>query len=195
MDYTILVNKDNRLHKNYVPNNLVEIEHIEIEKIEDINLVPKVSYIVFPYFIKMCFAARKEGFNIVINSGYRSYEDQQEIWNYYLEEIGLEETIKRVAPLGASEHQTGLAIDIGFIINGEYVSVEDRVEESKWLQENAHKYGFILRYPKDKEDITGYNYEPWHYRFVGVELATKLYEEDITLEEYYLKDKVEAKAK
>jgi len=114
----------------------------------------------------------------------------QSVWDYYLEEIGLEETKKRVAPPGASEHQCGLAFDVAYITDGNYGdSITDEQEETKWMFANAHKYGFILRYPKGKEDITGYNYEPWHYRFVGVELASYLFENDITLEEYYLKNK------
>ena len=89
---------------------------------------------------------------------------------------------------GSSEHQTGLAFDVAFIRNNEYSLIALETDpEIKWLLKNAYKYGFILRYPKDKENITGYSYEPWHYRFVGIKLAKMLYKNNLTLEEYYKK--------
>ena len=90
-----------------------------------------------------------------------------------------------VAPPGTSEHQTGLAIDFASFQDGKYQEALTE-KEIEWLQNNAHRFGFILRYPKGKESITGYNYEPWHYRYVG-DLSYILYNFDITLEEYYLK--------
>ena len=142
-------------------------------------------------------AAYQHGYKIDIMSGYRTYEYQDNLYNKSLQEKGYADTFRSIAKPGCSEHQTGLAIDICIYHDGKcYIEHEiENTAELSWLKNNCAQYGFILRYPKEKEDITGYNYEPWHYRFVGVELATKLYEEDITLEEYYLKDKVEAKAK
>ena len=98
------------------------------------------------------------------------------------EKLGVEADLKAARP-GYSEHQTGLALDITTRLaeDEEFVNTE----EFSWLKENAHKYGFILRYPEGKENITGYSYEPWHYRYVGIDVATKIYNENITFDEYY----------
>ena len=198
MDYTILVNKEHRLDEDYIPSNLVITDNNEnnFHDFLDPTLKPMIDKIVFAHFKIMQEDAEKSGFNILIDSGYRSYKYQQDIWDDSINKIGLEETKRIVAPPGASEHQTGFAFDIGYIINGAYTDdVSENQEESKWLFDNSYKYGFIIRYPKGKEDVTGYNYEPWHYRFVGIDLAKELYENDITLEEYYLKYKIEEKKK
>ena len=127
--------------------------------------------------------AKKENITLIINSSYRSYKEQEEVYNMYLTNKGEEYADKYAARPGHSEHQTGLAIDLTtYGANGETF---DQTDAFKWLENNAYKYGFILRYPKDKENITGYNYESWHYRYVGVETATKLKEENITYDEYY----------
>ena len=108
------------------------------------------------------------------------------VFDRFVDEVGYEEACKKVALPGSSEHQTGLAFDIAYMKNGEYQEkTSDEDPEIIWLKENSYKYGFILRYPLGKEKITGYSYERWHYRFVGIELATTLYEEGLTLEEYY----------
>ena len=198
MDYTILVNKDNRLEKDYIPENLVITDENEnnFHGYIDPDLKPMIDEYVFKHFLMMQTEAKKEGFNIIIDSGYRSYEYQQDIWDNSVIEIGLEETEKIVAPPGASEHQTGFAFDVGYIINGKYTDeVNEFQEETKWLFNNSYKYGFILRYKKDKSDITGYKFEPWHYRFVGIPLAKELYESDITLEEYYIKQDIKTRKK
>ena len=97
-----------------------------------------------------------------------------------------DEAYKLVALPGTSEHQTGLAVDFAYYENGIYNDdVKEDDKEAIWLKNNCWKYGFILRYPKGKEHITGYKFEPWHFRFVGPKLAKKIYEENITLEEYY----------
>jgi len=193
VDYSILVNKDNRLDKDFIPNNLVITDENEnnFHGYLNPNLKPMIDEDVFKHFLLMQEDSKKEGFNILIDSGYRSYKYQEDIWNDSVIKIGLEETKRVVAPPGASEHQTGFSFDVGYIINGVYTDdVNEIQEESKWLFNNSYKYGFILRYPKNKENITGYKYEPWHYRFIGISLAKELYESDITLEEYYLKEKI-----
>lgn len=192
MDYTILINKDNILDKDYIPSNLVITDENEnnFHGYLDSCLKPMIDKYVFEHFKIMQKDAKKCGFNIFIDSGYRSYKYQQDIWDDSVIKIGLEETKRIVAPPGASEHQTGFSFDVGYIIDGKYTDdVTEEQVESKWLFNNSYKYGFILRYQKGKEDITGYKYEPWHYRFVGIDLAKELYDKDITLEEYYLKDK------
>ena len=130
--------------------------------------------------------AKKEGKNIIAMSSYRSYEYQVDLYNRYVETDGKEAADTYSARAGYSEHQTGLAVDV---YNKElpYTSFE-QTEEFTWMQENAYKYGFILRFPKDKVNITGYQYESWHYRYVGEEVAEYIHKNDLTLEEYYVKE-------
>ncbi len=192
LDYTILINKDNLLDKFYIPNDLVVTDNNEgnFHKFEDPTLKPTVSKFVFSNFLEMQKEALKNGYKIIIDSGYRSYDYQQIVWNANIKKYGLDITRKKVAIPGSSEHQSGLAIDIAYIIDEKYCDdVNENQDETKWLFNNCYRFGFILRYPKGKENITGYQYEPWHYRFVGVELAKYIYENNLTLEEYYLKNK------
>lgn len=130
-------------------------------------------------FDLLAAAAASEGLNIWLASGYRSYERQATIYQNYLNWYGQEKTDTLSARPGHSEHQTGLAIDVN--------SVTDsfaNTPEAAWLAEHAHEYGFIIRYPKGKEHITGYKYEPWHIRYLGVETATAVYNSGLCLEEY-----------
>ncbi len=170
--YLIICNKFHKLKKDYVPN-LVNLGsaygggQLEKEAAE--------------YFIKMSDAAKKEGISIRNVSGYRSYSTQNYLYNNYVSQDGVKNADRYSARPGTSEHQTGLATDIN--------SVSESFEFTqayKWLINNSYKYGFILRYPKEKEFITGYMYEPWHYRYVGEEVATFIHENDITYEEYYV---------
>ena len=127
--------------------------------------------------------AEKEGYGIVINSAYRSYQDQLDLEELYLKTYGQSYVDKFVAKPGYSEHQTGLSYDIG----SKSSNVFANSKEYKWMLDNAHKYGFILRFPKKYENITGFRSEPWHYRYVGKKIAKIIHDEDITLEEYYVK--------
>jgi len=133
-------------------------------------------------FNKMKEDALGLGLNLYISSGYRSYYDQKYIYNNYVKRDGQAAADTYSARPGHSEHQTGLAFDLN-TINAAFANTE----EGKWVADNCYKYGLIIRYPKGKESITGYIYESWHLRYVGVELATKLYNDGewITLEEYY----------
>ena len=126
--------------------------------------------------------ASKEGLNLYISSGYRSYYTQKTLYNNYVARDGVANADTYSARAGYSEHQTGLAFDLN-TIDESFANTK----EGKWVSDNCYKYGLILRYPKGKENITGYMYESWHLRYVGVELATKLYNNGnwITLEEYY----------
>lgn len=133
-------------------------------------------------FDKMNADAKSLGLSLWIASGYRSYWTQNTLYNNYVASDGKEEADTYSARPGYSEHQTGLAFDLN--------SVEDsfaNTDEGKWVKDNCYRYGLIIRYPKGKESITGYIYEPWHLRYVGVEFATKLYNDGdwITLEEYF----------
>ena len=131
---------------------------------------------------KMKAAAAVDGLNIYLSSGYRSYSTQNTTYNYYVSRDGVAKADTYSARPGHSEHQTGLAMDLN-IINDTF----HNTKEAKWLASNCYKYGFILRYPKGKTNETGYKYESWHFRYVGVDLATKLYNDGdwITLESYF----------
>ena len=126
--------------------------------------------------------AQKEGLNLYISSGFRSYERQRSIYNNYVNTDGVKKADTYSAKAGHSEHQSGLAFDLN-TIDESFANTK----EGKWVSDNCYKYGLILRYPKGKENITGYMYESWHLRYVGKELAEKLYNNGkwITLEEYY----------
>lgn len=183
----ILVNKKNMLSLDYVPNDMYIVDNNEnnFHNYVDANIKPMLRIEVKPYIEKLIYDANKSGINIIVDSAFRSGMYQQKVLNNLIKEKG-KEAYKLVALPGASEHQTGLAVDFAVYENGIYNdNIEETDKEAIWLKNNAWKYGFILRYPKGKEDITGYNFEPWHYRYVGLELAKELYERDITLEEYY----------
>ena len=172
----ILVNKNNKLDKNYVPNDLELI---------DINYAYENKYLrkeAKEMFEKLSKDAKKEGYRIVATSTYRDYDYQDNLYKYYVKEKRKKYADLCSARAGHSEHQTGLAVDVAGS-NDSYDDFEDSIEFN-WMKENAHKYGFILRYPKGKEKITGFKYEPWHYRYIGIDIATEIYEKDITLEEY-----------
>ena len=133
-------------------------------------------------FNKMCDDALKEGINLEIISGYRSYADQAYIYNNYVLSDSKSNADTYSARAGHSEHQTGLAADINSL-NTNFIYTK----EGMWLNNNCHKYGFIIRYPEGKASVTGYMYEPWHIRYVGTPLASELYNNGnwISLEEYY----------
>ncbi|SOC18497.1 D-alanyl-D-alanine carboxypeptidase [Ureibacillus xyleni] len=137
-------------------------------------------------FEKMAVDAKELGFVLVAFSTYRSYEYQETLYNKYVERDGKENADRYSARPGYSEHQTGFAFDIGEKGKEDLWLTEEFGETpaGKWLVENAHKYGFILRYPKGKEAITGYMYESWHFRYLGVDLAAKVKASNLTLEEY-----------
>ncbi|MBQ3511060.1 MAG: M15 family metallopeptidase [Bacilli bacterium] len=167
-----LVNKYNYLDKNYIPDDLELVtSNIKLRK------VAKKS------FEKLVNSAKKENLYIIPVSGYRSYIYQEKLYNKYSAIDGKDKADTYSARPGHSEHQTGLAIDV-CTKEKSYIEFENTIE-FKWMQENAHKYGFILRYPKNKEHITTYQYEPWHYRYVGVNIATNIYQKQITFDEYY----------
>lgn len=127
-------------------------------------------------------AAASEGLNIYISSGFRSYSRQMTIYNNYVRQDGQREADTYSARAGHSEHQSGLAFDVN-IINSSFANTN----EARWLAANCYRYGFILRYPEGKTKETGYMYEPWHFRYVGIDLATKLYNNGnwLTMEDYF----------
>lgn len=173
----MLLNKFHYLNEDYNPDDIVKISNMYAYANNSIKEE------VYTAYKKMWNAAKKEDLTLIVTSSYRSYDTQDNLWETRANKYGEEEADKETARAGFSEHQTGLALDI--VTYNSLLNDFENTDEFKWLQKNAHKYGFILRYPKDKEDITGYSYESWHYRYVGVDVATQIYEENITFDEYY----------
>lgn len=179
--YMVLVNGDHPMEEGYVP----ELTELEPGYSVDSRIAKAAK--------EMLADAKKAGLQVIICSAYRSVERQENVFSDSMKtriQEGMDywdafyETSQNVALPGTSEHALGLALDL---ISNQYTELDERQEqtrEAKWLAENCHKYGFILRYPPDKTDITGIIYEPWHYRYVGVEDATKIMQMDVTLEEY-----------
>lgn len=174
----ILVNKFNYLKNDYEPS---DITSLDLSYSYDNNRVSKETS---DAYLEMAKAAKKDNISLMANSSFRTYDRQEAVYKEFYYSKGVSYADKYAARAGYSEHQTGLAIDI-FTSGRSTTSDFDTSDAFKWLQTNAHKYGFILRYPKDKEYLTGYNYESWHYRYLGVETATKVYESGLTYDEYY----------
>lgn len=174
----ILNNKFYKLSSDYEPNDLVKISNWYSYG-ED----QKLRQEAYDAYVTMYNMALRDDIKLIVNSSYRPYKEQEEIYNDYLSKYTQEHTDAYAARPGHSEHQTGLALDI--ITPGANGENFDQTDAFKWLENNAYKYGFILRYPKDKEYLTGYNYESWHFRYIGTEAATKIHEENITFDEYY----------
>ena len=175
-NYDFIVNKNYKLDENYIPDDLEKINLEYSCKDKYLRKIAKEN------FEKMAYNAKLEGFNIIAVSTYRSYKYQEKLYNNYVKDKGFYYADMASARAGHSEHQTGLAVDIADL-SLDYDNFES-TKEFNWVKENAHKYGFILRYPKAKFHITGFKYEPWHYRYVGINVASYIYINDITLEEY-----------
>jgi len=175
----VLVNKFYYLDEQYIPKNLVKIS---TDFSSSDKYLVNVAQISFEYLAKK---AKDEGYTIRAVSAYRSYNYQTNLYNNYVKTDGVKNADQYSARPGFSEHQTGLAVDVDNKITN--FNDFENTKEFSWMQENAHKYGFILRYPKGKENITGYIYEPWHYRYVGIEIASFIHKNNITYEEYYFK--------
>ena len=177
-NFLILVNKFNYLESSYNRDDIVNIP-LQYSYYDN-----KTSQEVLDAYIKMHKDVKEKlNVHLMVNSSYRAYEEQERIYNEYRKN-GEEYADSYAARPGYSEHQTGLALDITSTKNPSIKSFNES-EEYKWLKDNSYKYGFILRYPEGKDDITGYNTESWHFRYVGVDVATKIFKEDITFDEYY----------
>lgn len=189
MKYDILVNKENPIDKNIEITNLVSVgknysSSHNCYTNKDILLEQTATKALK----EMLNDANKIDPNIKVipDSGYRSYQYQIEVLNYYIQKEGEEKAYQRVAYPGTSEHHTGLAIDVAIFDNGNYLDdITGSEKPIQFLHKNCYKYGFILRYPKGKEDITGVMHEPWHFRYVGKELAEKITTNNLTLEEWH----------
>lgn len=177
--YTILINRDHPLPATFLPDSLTEPSiPFSAPPNDPRRLLQKEA----AQAVTRLFAqAASQGIGLVGISGYRPYSRQKELY-----ENALQKGSTAVAPPGASEHQSGLALDVSCAsISLELESIFAETPEGKWLEKHAPLYGFILRYPKDKEEITGYPWEPWHIRYVGKSLSLYCSLTNLTLEEYY----------
>lgn len=181
-EYLILVNKNHGLDETYEPDDLCSVQSCADDRDTRYQVLRADAASAFD---RLSLAAEKENHIIKITTGYRSYAYQQQLHDAYVARNGVAWTEQYSAEPGYSEHQTGLAADVSAkSVNYKLTPEFAETAEGKWLAENAHLFGFIIRYPEGKEDITGYKYEPWHIRYVGVEAATQIYNNNLTLEEY-----------
>lgn len=181
----LLANKKHRLPEGYEPSDLTAVT------ITTVNSGVMMRKEAEEALEKMAAAAAADGVTLKISSAYRSEAYQRSLYEGYQAQYGTERADRISSRPGYSDHQTGLAADFvqgdGSMDGWNFVEAFEETEEGIWLAAHAHEYGFILRYPKGKEEITGYTYEPWHFRYIGVEYATAMYELDpnLTFEEYF----------
>ena len=182
MGNLLLVNRQNRLDKAYIPKDLEYIDTVVDVADEKKFMRKECCY----YLRKMFNSAIKEGIELVGISGFRSYNRQKQIYENSIIRKGFEYTNKYIAYPGCSEHQSGLAIDISCkSMNFELEEIFAKTKEGVWLKNHVQNFGFIIRYPMGYEHVTGYEYEPWHIRYIGVEHALNMQRLDIcTFEEY-----------
>jgi len=180
----VIVNKTRPLPEGYVPADLV-VPHVRLQ------LSPKaermhVRQVAAGPLQDLFAAAHDAGFNLELLSGYRSATYQKKIYDNYVKKLKARAAIASAQP-GYSEHETGLAVDVDRYKDLRCLAMPcfAVMPEAKWLADHAHEFGFIIRYEKDKESITGYEYEPWHLRYVGKELAEELFLKHQTMEEFF----------
>ena len=177
--YLFLVNREYTLSSDYVPQDLVK------PKVQANNNNILLRADAAAALEEMFQAAKDEqGLSLVAVSGYRSYGKQSVIFSNKVKKVGKTKAMLLVAPPGASEHQLGLAMDLGCKKNSYLNEAFGDTPEGQWVNENCHRFGFIIRYKKEWTEITGYAFEPWHVRYVGKEHAARIHELDIPLEYY-----------
>ena len=174
----ININKYYKVNEDYEPS---EITNINLQYAYANNKLAKVAN---DAYIAMWNAAKESDLKLIVNTSYRTYKSQETMYENTKAASGTRAADNQVARPGHSDHQSGLSIDV-FEINSQTMATFKDSPAYVWLKENAYKYGFIERYPEGKEYITGFTYEPWHWRYVGEEAAKKIQEENITFDEYY----------
>ena len=180
----VLVNKNYALSEDYEPSDLVLPNVLSTDYNQNQNIYLRKEAAM--YLEQLFYAAQNEaGLTLLARSGYRSYQTQISLYDRYVSQNGTEKADTFSARAGHSEHQTGLAMDVtADSVNRQLVTDFGLTPEGIWLKENAHRFGYIIRYLEGREDETGYQYEPWHIRYVGVEAATEIYENNWILEQY-----------
>ncbi|MGL4589639.1 MAG: M15 family metallopeptidase [Mycoplasmatales bacterium] len=183
---SVLVNKQYSLPSNYRPASIVYPD-LPVSSFSS-NSVHTVSEVIVPALTELFAGAEQAGYPLVVYSGFRPYEMQTSLYNSYVASEGQVNADRFSARPGFSEHQTGITLDV-MTKELDSVELEDMTgtPAAKWLEDNSYKFGFIIRYASDKEDVTLYKHEAWHLRYVGVEQATQMYNEHLSLEEYYFK--------
>lgn len=180
----VLVNKNYALNEDYEPSDLVLPNVLSTDYNQNQNIYLRKEAAI--HLEQLFYAAQNEaGLTLLARSGYRSYQTQISLYDRYVSQNGTEKADTFSARAGHSEHQTGLAMDVtADSVNRQLVTDFGLTPEGIWLKENAHRFGYIIRYLEGREDETGYQYEPWHIRYVGVEAATEIYENNWILEQY-----------
>lgn len=178
----ILVNKEHPMKQDYKPEDLEAIKYYAPDRMESSRYMRAEAANAFHHLVE---AAEADGIILRMTTAYRSYDFQKLLYDSYVEKEGQEAADQFSAKPGRSEHQTGLAVDVsspsvGYQLTEKYGDTK----EGKWIADHADQFGFILRFPKGKESVTGYMYEPWHLRYVGIQAAKEIKEQGVTLEEY-----------
>lgn len=181
-EYMVLVNKKHGVKEDYRPDDLISVKAAADGRKPEYQMLRKAAAEAFDELVE---AAANDGYTIKITTGYRPYSFQKELYDKTVRENGKAYASKYSAKPGYSEHQTGLAADVSSpSVQYKLLEKYGETPEGKWIAENAHKFGFIIRYKDGTQEITGYEYEPWHIRYVGKIPAGYIYDKQITLEEY-----------
>lgn len=185
-DITVITNKERALPSDFIPDDLVVPDvPFPFDEFHPKKQLRKEAADALEDLFRN---AQEANCNLYALSGYRSYKTQETLFNESINIEGYDHANKFLAKPGYSEHQTGLSMDVTTEdVDFDVVQEFENTKEGKWLKHNCHKYGFIIRYPKDKEDITKYSYEPWHIRYVGEDISEVMNEENLCLEEFYKK--------
>lgn len=179
--YLVLINKLSKLEEDYIPADLVSLSDLKVNTSGNIMLRKDPAEAV----LELQNDLNKQGVTIRVNSGWRDFKSQEGALAYWINALGFNQGSKYAAPIGGSEHHLGTVVDIVSSENNyKLLPSYTNTKLHRFMSENAYKYGFVLSFPKGQENITGYTYEPWHYRYVGLETAKFLKENNITLVEY-----------
>ncbi len=185
----ILVNKEHPVTQDYKPDDLVKIKYYVPDRSETTRYMRAEAAEAFH---QMVDEAAEDGVELKMTTAYRSYDFQKILFDSYVAKEGEAQANTFSAKPGQSEHQTGLSVDVSspsvdYQLSNDY----GKTTEGKWIADQAYRFGFILRFPKGKEDITGYQYEPWHLRYVGLTAAKEIHEEGLTLEEFLQENNIQ----
>lgn len=187
--FLVLVNKVNPVDETYKPDDLLKIKYYVPDRAESTRYLRAEAAEAFHQMVER---AAQDDVELKMTTAYRSYDFQKILFDNYVAKEGEEKANTYSAKPGQSEHQTGLAVDVSSpVVDYQLSNDYGKTREGKWVADHAYRFGFILRFPEGKEDITGYQYEPWHLRYVGLAAAKEIYENNLTLEEFLLENGIE----